>query len=60
MHTRRIFPLRAAFWMALMAVVVGNRGHVTLESSSAGLWLWRAWGQKVQLAWHLPALYVIK
>jgi hypothetical protein len=56
MQARFIFLLLYAFSIAVMAVLVGNVGHVILERSWVLLWLVLAWGQKVQFAVHLPVL----
>lgn len=56
MHARRVLPCSAAFLTAFRAVAVGKFGQVILDSSSVGLWLLRACGQKVQFARHLPWL----
>ena len=60
MQVRFIFLLLYAFSIAVMAVLVGNVGHVILERSSVLLWLVLAWGQKVQFAVHLPVLWVMR
>lgn len=60
MQVRFIFLLLYAFSISVMAVLVGNVGHVILERSSVLLWLVLAWGQKVQFAVHLPVLWVMR
>ena len=60
MQTRLIFPFQASTPSALMTLAVGKVGHETLDNSSVLPLLPRAWGQKPQLAAHLPSLYVIK
>jgi len=55
MHTRFTLPLSADDAVFSTTCSVGNGGHVTLASMSARLVLWRAWGQKPQLAWHFPS-----
>lgn len=60
MQTRLIFPSLTAVSIPLRTLIVGNTGHVILESNSALLRLFLAWGQKPQFAVHLPVLWVIK
>ena len=60
MQTRLIFPCFAFAVSAVTTFGVGRVGHDTLERSSVLLLLALAWGQKPQLAEHLPALYVIR
>jgi hypothetical protein len=55
-----IFPSFAFVARAVKTFDVGKVGQVTLERSSVLLLLSLAWGQKPQLAVHLPVLYVIK
>ena len=60
MQTRLIFPAFALAASVAITFGVGKVGHDTLERSSALLLLVLAWGQKLQLAEHLPVLYVIR
>src|SRR5208283_225021 len=60
MQTRLIFPCIAAVPSDVRTFGVGKVGHETLDSSSVLLLLPLAWGQKPQLAVHLPSLCVIR
>ncbi len=60
MQTRQIFSSLTALATAVRASAVGKVGHEILDSKSVLLLLALAWGQKPQLAVHLPSLYVIR
>lgn len=60
MQTRLILFCSPENAMVVRTLWVGRVGHLTLERSSVALLLVRAWGQKPQLAVHLPVLYVIR
>lgn len=60
MQTRLIFSSFAMAERAARTFGVEKVGHDTLERSLVLLLLALAWGQKPQLAEHLPVLYVIR